>query len=200
MLVVGLTGGIGSGKSTVAEMLAARGAVIVDADVLAREVVEPDGPAYAGVVERFGPAVVGSDGALDRPALADIVFSDPAALADLNALTHPPVRALIAARLAAEDAGDAVVVLVIPLLVESGRYPTDAVAVVDCPEDVAVRRLVQHRGMTEGAARRRVSAQASRSARLAIADHVIRNDGSFQELAREVDRAWAWIEGLRAAT
>ncbi len=181
-------------------MLAARGAVIVDADVLARKVVEPDGPAYAGVVERFGPTVVGRDGTLDRPALAEIVFSDPAALADLNALTHPPVRALIAARLAAEDASDAVVVLVIPLLVESGRYPTDAVMVVDCPEDLAVRRLVEHRGMTEEAARRRVSAQASRSARLAIADHVVLNDGSLEELAREVDRAWAWIEGLRAPT
>lgn len=197
MLVVGLTGAIGSGKSTVSAMLAARGAVIVDADVLARQVVEPGGPAYAGVVERFGPAAVRPDGTLDRAALAEIVFSDPAALADLNALTHPPVKALIADRLAQEPSGDAVVVLVVPLLAESGRYPVAGVLVVDCPEDVAVRRLVEHRGMTEDAARRRLAVQASRPDRLAIADHVVANHGSVDDLAVEVDRAWEWIEGLR---
>lgn len=198
MLVVGLTGGIGSGKSAVSAMLAARGAVIVDADVLARQVVEPGGPAYQGVVDRFGPSVVRADGTLDRPALAAIVFSDAGALADLNALTHPPVKALIAERLAEQSSGEAVVVLVIPLLAESGRYPVAGVMVVDCPEDVAVRRLVEHRGMTEDAARRRVAAQASRADRLAIADHIITNDGSVDDLAIEVDRAWEWIEGLRA--
>ncbi len=197
MLVVGLTGGIGSGKSAVAAMLAARGAVIVDADELARQVVEPGGAAYQGVVERFGPSVVRDDGTLDRPALAEIVFSDRAALGDLNALTHPAVRALIAERLAEQSAGDAVVVLVIPLLAESGRYPVAGVLVVDCPEEVAVRRLVEHRGMSEDAARRRLAAQARRADRLAIADHVIANDGSLDDLAVEVDRAWAWIEGLR---
>ncbi len=197
MLVVGLTGGIGSGKSTVSAMLAARGAVVVDADVLARQVVEPGGAAYAGVVERFGPDVVRPDGTLDRPALAELVFSDPAALADLNALTHPAVKALIAERLSAEASTDAVVVLVIPLLAESGRYPTAGVIVVDCPEDVAVRRLVERRGMTDHAARLRVAAQASRADRLAIADVVVRNDGSLEDLAAEVARAWAWIEGLK---
>lgn len=197
MVVVGLTGGIGSGKSTVSAMLAARGAVIVDADVLARQVVEPGGPAYAGVVERFGPDVVRPDGTLDRPALAELVFSDPAALADLNALTHPAVKALIAERLSAEASGDAVVVLVIPLLAESGRYPTAGVIVVDCPEDVAVRRLVERRGMTEHGARLRVAAQATRTDRLAIADVVVRNDGSLEDLAAEVARTWEWIEGLR---
>ncbi len=200
MLVVGLTGGIGSGKSTVSEMLAARGAVIVDADVLAREVLAPGGPAYAGVLERFGPSIVRGDGTVDRAALAGIVFSDAAALADLNALTHPPVKALIAERLAEEASGDAVVVLVIPLLAETGRYPTAGVIVVDCPEDVAVRRLVERRGMTEDAARRRLSAQISRSARLAIADRVIPNSGSLDDLRVEVDRAWEWIEGLRPKT
>jgi len=197
MLAVGLTGGIGSGKTTVSEMLAARGAVVVDADVLARQVVEPGGPAYAGVVERFGRAVVRPDGTLDRPALAEIVFSDGAALADLNALTHPPVKTLIAERLAAEASGDAVVVLVIPLLAESGRYPTAGVIVVDCPEEVAVRRLVEDRGMSPDEVRRRLAAQASRAERLAIADHIITNDGSLDELRAEVDHAWAWIEGLR---
>ncbi len=195
--MVGLTGGIGSGKSTVSNMLAARGAVVVDADVLARQVVEPGGPAYAGVVERFGPAVVRPDGTLNRPALADIVFSDPDARADLNALTHPAVKALIAERLAEEAAGDSVVVLVVPLLLESGRYPTAGIMVVDCPEDVAVRRLVEHRGMTEDAARRRLAAQASRAERLTAADHVIVNDGSLADLVPAVDRAWEWIEALR---
>lgn len=200
MGVVGLTGGIGSGKSTVSDMLAALGAVVVDADVLARQVVEPGGPAYDGVVERFGPSVVRPDGTLDRAALADIVFSDAGALADLNALTHPPVKALIADRLAAlAAAGDAVVVLVVPLLVESGAYPTAGVMVVDCPEEVAVRRLVEHRGMAEADARRRLAAQASRAERLALADHVIVNDGSLADLAPAVDRAWAWIERLQAA-
>jgi dephospho-CoA kinase len=200
MLVVGLTGGIGSGKSTVSEMLAARGAVIVDADVLAREVLAPGGPAYAGVLERFGPSIVRGDGTVDRAALAGIVFSDAAALADLNALTHPPVKARIAERLAEQASGDAVVVLVIPLLAETGRYPTAGVIVVDCPEDVAVRRLVERRGMTEDAARRRLSAQISRSARLAIADRVIPNSGSLDDLRVEVDRAWEWIEALRVGT
>jgi len=197
MVVVGLTGGIGSGKSTVSEMLAARGAVVVDADVLARRVVEPGGPAYTGVVERFGPSVVRPDRTLDRAALADVVFSDAGALADLNALTHPPVKALIAERLAAEAPGDAVVVLVVPLLAESGQYPTAGVIVVDCPEEVAVGRLVEHRGMTAADARRRLAAQASRSQRLALADHVIANGGSLADLASAVDRAWDWIESLR---
>lgn len=195
--MVGLTGGIGSGKSTVSGMLAGRGAVVVDADVIARQVVEPGGPAYAGVVERFGPAVVRPDMTIDRAALAEVVFSDAEALADLNALTHPPVRALVADRLAAEAAGDAVVVLVVPLLVEGGGYPTAGVVVVDCPEEVAVRRLAEGRGMAEDAARRRLAAQASRSDRLAIADHVIDNAGTLDDLEAEVDRAWEWIQGLR---
>ncbi len=199
MVVVGLTGGIGSGKSAVSAMLAARGAVVVDADLLARQVLEPGGAAYAGVVERFGPSVVRADGTVDRAALADVVFSDPAALADLNALTHPPVKALIAEQLAAVASGDTVVVLVVPLLVETGQYPVVGVMVVDSPEEVAVRRLVEYRGMTEVAARRRLAAQASRADRVAVADHVIRNDGSLDDLAVEVDRAWDWIESLRRA-
>src|SRR5438034_8174350 len=136
----GLTGGIGSGKSTVSELLARHGAVIVDADVIARQVVEPGGPAYQQLVDRFGPDVVMPDGAVDRPALAAVVFNDPAALADLNAIIHPAVGAVIGARLSAEAASDHVVILDVPLLVESKRSSAAAVIVVDCPEEVAVAR------------------------------------------------------------
>jgi dephospho-CoA kinase len=193
MLVVGLTGGIGSGKSTVAELLRARGATVIDADLLAREVVAPGTPGFRAVVARFGPGVVDPDGGLDRRALAGIVFADPGALADLNAIVHPAVRARIDDRLrelrTTAEAG--VVVLEIPLLVESGRsYGAAAVIVVDCPEDVALRRLVVERGMDEGDARRRMAAQLSRPDRLAAADIVIDNSGSPAELAAEVDRVW----------
>jgi dephospho-CoA kinase len=193
MLVVGLTGGIGSGKSTVAELLRARGATVIDADLLAREVVAPGTPGFRAVVARFGPGVVDPDGGLDRRALAGIVFADPGALADLNAIVHPAVRARIDDRLrelrTTAEAG--VVVLEIPLLVESGRsYGAAAVIVVDCPEDVALRRLVVERGMDEGDARRRMAAQLSRADRLAAADIVIDNSGSPAELAAEVDRVW----------
>jgi dephospho-CoA kinase len=196
MVVVGLTGGIGSGKSTVAALLAAHGAVVVDADLLAREAVAPGTRGLADVVARFGPAVLAPDGTLNRQALADLVFADPAALADLNAIVHPVVRAAIADRLAALDGGPApLVVLEIPLLVESGRsYGASAVIVVDCPEEVAVRRLVEGRGMDEADARRRMAAQASRADRLAAADLVIDNSGSRDELEREVDRAWAALQ------
>jgi dephospho-CoA kinase len=208
MLVIGLTGGIGAGKSTVSGLLAAKKAVIVDTDVVARSVVAVGGAAHDAVVSRFGAAL-----ASDRQALAEVVFSDPAALADLNGIVHPAVRDEVARRLGslreasrasdasvASDASDAsVVVLDVPLLVESeGRsaYDVAGVLVVDCPEEVALARLVGQRGMSEADARRRMSAQASRAERLAAADFVIHNDGTLAELAAEVDRAWEWIEGL----
>jgi dephospho-CoA kinase len=194
--VVGLTGGIGSGKSTVAAMLAERGAVIVDADALAREAVAPGTPGLSEVVARFGRDMVADHGSLDRAALARVVFADPAALADLNAIVHPAVRAAIAERLAALDGFDGVVVLEIPLLVESGRsYGQSAVIVVDCPEEVAVARLVDGRGMDEGDARRRMAAQVSRADRLAAADLVVDNGGSRADLEAEVDRVWADLRG-----
>jgi dephospho-CoA kinase len=196
MLVIGLTGGIGSGKSTVSRLLAARGAVIVDADVIAREVVEPGGPAYDALVERFGADVLGEDGAVDRPALADIVFSDAAALADLNGIVHPAVGAVIAERLAEEAPTDHVVVLDVPLLVESGRSNAAAVIVVDCPEEEAVRRAVA-RGLPEDDVRRRMAAQASRDDRLAKADFVIDNAGPRDALDPQIDKAWTWIEQLQ---
>ena len=194
MLAVGLTGGIGSGKSTVARLLAGRGAVVVDADLLARQVVEPGSAGYQAVLDRFGPAVAAADGSLDRRALAELVFADPAALADLNAIVHPAVRAAIAGRLAELEGGDGVVVLDIPLLVESGRsYGAAAVMVVDCPPEVAVRRLVEQRGMDEADARRRMAAQVPRAERLAAADVVIDNSGSPDDLEAEVARAWTFL-------
>jgi dephospho-CoA kinase len=203
MLVVGLTGGIGSGKSTVASLLARRGAVVVDADALARDAVAPGTPGLSEVVARFGAAVVGARGELDRGALAAVVFADAAALADLNAIVHPWVRAAIAERLAGLDGGafDGVVVLEIPLLVESGRsYGASKVIVVDCPEDVALRRLVEERGMDEGDARRRMAAQVSRADRLAAADVVVDNSGSLADLERQVGEVWAGLRGDRRNT
>ena len=199
VFVVGLTGGIGAGKSTVSAMLAARGAVIIDADLIARQVVEPGGRAYDAVVERFGPEIVLPDGTIDRPALAAIVFADDAARNDLNHLTHPAVGAVMFEQLAAHAATDRVVVLDIPLLTEASRdrYPMTGVLVVDTPEDVAVARLTGQRGMTEADARARIRAQITRDERRRIADVVIDNSGSRDQLEREVDRAWAWIESAR---
>ncbi len=169
---------------------------MIDADDLAREVVEPGEPGYAAVVERFGPSVVAADGRLDRKALADIVFSDPSARADLEAIVHPAVAALRDRRLAELAGSDRVVVAVVPLLVEVGWYDADAVVVVDCPEEVAVRRLVEGRGMDEADVRRRMAAQATRAERLARADLVIDNSGPPEALDEAVDRVWAWISTL----
>jgi dephospho-CoA kinase len=149
------------------------------------------------VVERFGPSVLTSDGRLDRMALADVVFADPAARADLEAIVHPEVAALRERRLAELRDTDRVVVGVVPLLVEVGWDDADAVVVVDCPEEVVVRRLVEGRGMDEDDVRRRMAAQTTRAQRLARADLVITNDGTPAELAAQVDRAWEWIQALR---
>jgi dephospho-CoA kinase len=192
MVVVGLTGGIGSGKSTVAGLLADRGAVVIDADRLARDAVAVGTAGHRAVVDRFGASVVAGDGSLDRRALAGVVFDDPSALADLNGIVHPPVRAAIADRLAELEGTDAVVVLEIPLLIESGlSYGASQVVVVDCPEDVAVRRLAEGRGMDPADARRRIAAQASREERRAAADVVIDNGGSLDDLRRQVEELWA---------
>lgn len=199
MIAVGLTGGIGAGKSTVCELLARRGAVIVDADAIVREIQTPGGLAYDGIVRRFGHAVVAADGAIDRAALAGLVFSDTSARHDLQRLTHPLVAQVMAERLAAEAGSDHVVVLDIPLLAERGRaaYPVAGVVVVDCPVEVAVERLVEGRGLSESDARARVAAQASREERLAVADLVIDNSGSMAALEAEVERAWHWMTSLR---
>lgn len=202
MIAVGLTGGIGSGKSTVGALLVERGAVLVDADQLAREVVEPGTDGFARVVERFGPEVVQADGRLDRGKLASVVFVDAEARRELNAIVHPAVAARMAERLSALRQADDVVVLDIPLLVEGGardRYPVAGVLVIDSPVDLAIERLVAGRGMDRADAERRVAAQASRAERLASADYVIVNMGTLDELAAMVDRAWSWMQGLRAA-
>ncbi len=179
-----------------AAILAERGAVVVDADRLAREAVAVGSEGYRAVVDRFGSAVVAGDGSLDRRALAGVVFDDPGALADLNAIVHPLVRSAIAEQVEALAGTDALVVLEIPLLVESGRsYGAEQVIVVDCPVEVAVRRLVEGRGMDEVDARRRIAAQVSRADRLAAADVVIDNSGSVADLRRQVDAAWVSLRG-----
>jgi dephospho-CoA kinase len=199
VLLIGLTGGIGAGKSTVSAALVERGARLIDADAVVRELQEPGTAVFDAMVERFGPSIVAADGTLDRAAVAAVVFTDDAARADLNAIVHPAVGAEIAARIAAAAEADDVVILDVPLLVEGGRYSVAGVLVVDCPVDVAVQRLVEQRGMDEADARARIAVQATREERLAKADHVVDNGGSPEDLAGEIDRAWSWIEGLREA-
>lgn len=197
MLVVGLTGGIGSGKSTVSALLAERGAVVVDADAITRDLQEPGTPVLAAMVERFGRGIVAPDGRLDRAAVADIVFADAEALADLNAIVHPAVAAEILRRMEALGPTDEVVVLDVPLMVESTRgYPVAALVVVDVDPEVAVRRLVEHRGMREPDVRARMVRQATRAERLARADRVVDNSGTLDDLRRQVDDTWRWITDL----
>ncbi|MFF3003004.1 dephospho-CoA kinase [Kitasatospora sp. NPDC057940] len=199
MLKIGLTGGIGAGKSEVSRLFAAHGAVIVDSDVIAREVVAPGTDGLAAVAAEFGPQVLRADGALDRPALGAIVFADPARLRALNAIVHPLVRAR-SAELEAAAAPDAVVVHDVPLLAENGLAPLyDQVVVVDAADDVRVERLVRLRGMAEDEARARMAAQASRADRLAIADVVIDNGGPLEALAARVDEVWAELVKRAAA-
>ncbi|MCB1003404.1 MAG: dephospho-CoA kinase [Acidimicrobiales bacterium] len=196
MILVGLTGGIGAGKSTVSALLAERGAVIVDADAITHELQQPGTPVLAAIAERFGGGVLTDDGELDRAALAEIVFNDPDELAALNAIVHPAVGAEMAARLAAEADTDHVVVLDVPLLVESGRSDMAGTVVVDVAPEVALDRLVRQRGVPEADARARMARQASREERLAHADRVIDNSGSRDELRDQVDELWAWMTSL----
>ncbi len=190
VLRIGLTGGIGSGKSTVSRLLEQRGAVIVDADAIAREVVAPGTPGLAAVTEAFGDGVVAPDGSLDRPALAAVVFADPEARKRLDAIVHPLVRAR-AAEVAAAAPADAVVVNDVPLLVETGQAGSyDLVLVVEADPATRVARLVQ-RGLTAEDARARMAAQATDEQRRAVADVVMDNSGSPEELEAQVDRFWA---------
>ncbi|MET0693296.1 MAG: dephospho-CoA kinase, partial [Propionibacteriaceae bacterium] len=192
MVRVGLTGGIASGKTSVSDRLGRRGAVIIDADLLAREVVGPGTPGLAAVAERFGPTVL-DDGELDRPALGQIVFSDPDARRDLERIIHPAVRAR-AAELEAEAAADAVVVQVIPLLVETGQQNSfDLVVVVDVEPETQLSRLQARNGLTLEEAQSRLAAQASRAQRLAAADVVVSNAGTLEDLDQEIDDLWSKI-------
>jgi dephospho-CoA kinase len=199
MLLIGLTGGIGSGKSTVSSMLAERGAVVIDADAIVQELQAPGQPVLAAMVERFGPEILDEHGALRRKAVADLVFHDPEALADLGAIVHPAVHEEIERRMAEQAHTDHVVILDVPLLVESGRSDLAGLIVVDVDPEVAIARLVAHRGFTEADARARVARQASREERRARADLVIDNAGDLEDLRPQVEAAWAWIEGLGAA-
>jgi dephospho-CoA kinase len=196
VIVVGLTGGIGAGKSTVSALLAERGAVVVDADAITRDLQQPGTPVFEAMVERFGEGIVDADGTLDRQALAGIVFNDPDALKALTGIVHPAVGAEITRRLSEEAETDHVVILDVPLLVESGRSDLAGTIVVDVDEDVAVARLVEQRDMDEADARARIANQVSRDERLAAAGFVIDNSGSRADLAARVAQAWAWIEGL----
>lgn len=201
VILVGLTGGIGSGKSTVSAALAAQGAVIIDGDAVTKELQEPGQPVLAAIVERFGAEILDDQGRLIRQRLADMVFSDPAALGDLNGIVHPAVGAEIARRIDAERSGDRVVVLDIPLLVEGKRgYPVAGIVVVDTPIDTAVERLTRFRGFSEADARARMARQASREDRLAVADRVIDNSGEPEALEAQVDELWSWMQTLPPAT
>ncbi len=191
---IGLTGGIGSGKSTVAALLAELGAHVIDADAVAREVVAPGSDGLAALVEAFGTGILSPDGALDRAALAQRVFADDSARAQLNAITHPRIAARTA-ELTAQLPGDAVLVHDVPLLAELGLQGNyDFVVVVDAPDEQRVHRLVE-RGLSEPDARARIRAQSTREQRLAVADVVIDNSGSLADLTEQVQKVWPRLSG-----
>ncbi|MBA3310573.1 MAG: dephospho-CoA kinase [Nocardioidaceae bacterium] len=193
MMRVGLTGGIGSGKSSVSRLLAERGAVVVDADLLARDVVAAGTTGLAEIVVEFGPDMLTESGELDRTAMGERVFGDDRARARLEQIIHPRVRAR-AAEIESASPPDAIVVHDIPLLVETGQADRfDAVIVVDAPVDVQLQRLTGTRGMGEEEARSRISAQTTRERRLAVADHVIENAGTLDDLRAAVDAVWAQL-------
>lgn len=209
MIELALTGGIGSGKSTVGHSLAARGAHLVDADAIVRELQQPGQPVFEALVERFGEEVLTAGGELNRAALAKIVFADPEQLERLNAVVHPAVRAEMSARRRAladalADKGDVIVILDIPLLAETasgGREVGElsgiaGVIVVDALPATVVRRLKERRGMSEEDTRARMASQVDSEERLALADFVVSNDGTLDDLEREIDRCWRWMQSL----
>lgn len=203
MAEFGLTGGIGSGKSSVAERLVARGAGLVDADATVKQLQRPGEPVFTAMVEHFGAGIVGADGELDRPAIAAIVFSDEEQLKALNEIVHPAVRTSMQEQRDALAEHHQVVILDIPLLIESERAHTDlaGIIVVDVPVEQAIERLVTHRGFTEADATARIASQVSRDERLAKADFVVENQGTLADLDAEVERCWAWItERLTSST
>ena len=200
MILVGLTGGIGAGKSSVSACLSALGAVIVDADAIVRELQQPGEPLVAELAEHFGSGILHSDGSLDRASLAALAFGNTDALADLNHIVHPAVGREMSRRIDELFATDHVVVLDIPLLAENPRQGLAATIVVDCPVEVAVERLVTMRGFTREDAEARVAHQASREKRLALATHVVHNDGSLDHLRRQIDRLWRELQFLPPTT
>lgn len=196
MILIGLTGGIGAGKSTVSAMLAQRGALIIDGDAIVRELQLPESPVLARIVERFGAEILTDKGELDRAALAAIVFTDSKALAELNEIVHPPLKTEIARRIDAARDSDRVVVLDLPLLSENPRHDLVGVVVVDVEPEIARDRLVKFRGMSGSDVEARMASQASRDARTSIADFIINNSFDLVHLRNEVERAWEWISTL----
>jgi dephospho-CoA kinase len=199
MLLLGLTGGIGSGKSTVSAEFARRGAIVIDADLVVRELQSPGGAVLAAMVEHFGDAILSADGTLNRQAVADIVFNDPEQLKALNAIVHPKVGEEIDGRIEAQRDTDNVVILDVPLLVESKAYETEGIIVVDTDPEIAVERLVESRGFKADDARARMKLQATREERRAVAAFIVPNDGSQEELMTHIDKCWDWIQTKRNA-
>lgn len=198
MLLIGLTGGIGSGKSTVSEALSQRGYPIVDADAITRELQEPGQPVLIQMVEAFGSSILLPDGRLDRAGLARRVFPDPDELAALNSIVHPAVGRTIAARLDALAEESLPVILDVPLLVESGRADLTGLIVVDIHPDLAVERLTKFRDFDESDARARIARQADREQRRSLADWLIDNNGTWADLHRQIDLTVDWLRSLRA--
>lgn len=197
MLLLGLTGGIGSGKSTVSAELARRGAIVIDADLVVRELQSPGGAVLAAMVEHFGNDILADDGTLNRQAVADIVFNDPEQLKALNAIVHPKVGEEIDSRIEAQRDTDNVVILDVPLLVESKAYETEGIIVVDTDPEIAVQRLVEFRGFNADDARARMKLQASREERRAVAAFIVPNDGTQEEIMAHIEECWAWIQSKR---
>ena len=197
MLLLGLTGGIGSGKSTVSAELARRGAIVIDADLVVRELQSPGGAVLAAMVEHFGDGILADDGTLNRQAVADIVFNDPEQLKALNAIVHPKVGEEIDGRIEAQRETDNVVILDVPLLVESKAYETEGIIVVDTDPEIAVQRLVEFRGFNADDARARMKLQATREERRAVAAFIVPNDGTQEELMVHIDECWDWIQSKR---
>jgi dephospho-CoA kinase len=196
VILVGLTGGIGSGKSTISSLLEGKGAVIIDADAIVREVQLPGSAVLAELAAKFGPGVLAADGSLDRQAVANIVFTDPDALKALNAIVHPAVGKEMNRRMIEQRTTDHVVILDIPLLTENPREGLQGKIVVDVPVEVQVVRLVQYRGFDEADARARISRQATREQRLATADFVVDNSGDLADLQPQIDKLWLWLNSL----
>ncbi len=203
MLLVVLTGGIGAGKSSVSSALAARGAVVVDADAIVKQLQEPGRPIFEAMVDRWGAGIVAGDGRLDRQAVADIVFNDESELKALNGIVHPETRAEMRRQVDAQAETDHVVILDLPLLGgrdDAKERGASAIIVVDCPVEVAIDRLVEFRGLRREDAEARAASQVSRDERLGWADFVVDNGGDLDQLGQEIERCWAWLAAQTAGT
>ncbi len=199
MLLVVLTGGIGAGKSSVSGAMASRGAVIVDADAIVKQLQQPGGAIHRAMVDRWGATIVADDGALDRQAVADIVFNDADELKALNEIVHPETRTEMRRQAEANAGTDRIVVLDIPLLAgrdDAAKRGASAIVVVDCPVEVAIERLVEHRGFERADAEARIANQVGRDERLGWADFVVDNGGDLDQLAAEIERCWTWLQTL----